>query len=61
MATYNVWQTRADGGHIVNPTRIYAGSLPDAQRKAAAILVELQEKGMLTDYSIETVTDCCAP
>ena len=61
MATYNVWQSRANGGHIVSPTRIHADSLPDAQRKAAAILAELQTKGMLADYSIDTVTDCAEP
>ena len=57
MPAYNVWMSRQNGGHIVNPTRLYADGLVAAQHRAAAILAELQSKGCLADYVIDTVTD----
>jgi hypothetical protein len=54
---YKVWLLREDGTPSPTPSPITAGGIAEAQRRAAEILAELQAEGILTGWSISTVTE----
>lgn len=57
---YNVWLNTEQGEPSpYGPSKIYAPTLPDAQRKAAATLETLQQEGALLGWSVVTVTEAC--
>jgi hypothetical protein len=55
---YNVWLLREDGTPSpAGPSPITASGIVDAQRVAARTLAECQAAGVLTGWSIRTVTE----
>ena len=55
---YAAWLIRPDGSPSpAGPSYVTASGIADAQRRAAEILAELQTQGVLTDWSIATVTE----
>jgi len=55
---YAAWLRTADGKPSpFGPSPLYADGIVAAQRKAAAILAELQEAGALEGWTLHTVTD----
>lgn len=57
---YNVWLSTERGKPSpFGPSKLYAPTLPDAQRKVAATLETLQQNGALVGWSVVTVTEAC--
>lgn len=55
---YNVWLLREDGSPSpAGPSQVTASGIVDAQRVALATLQELQAEGVLSGWSIRTVTE----
>ena len=55
---YAAWLNRPDGTPSpAGPSYVTACGIADAQRRAAEILAELQAEGVLTGWSISTVTE----
>lgn len=55
---YNVWLLREDGSASpAGPSQVTASGIVDAQRVALATLQELQAEGVLTGWSVHTVTE----